>query len=197
MIPADNAKGESNPVSPYRQRRLFDSAQCRPTSPSAPPPGCPASGPAASAGNRGADIDANHVTDRAATRVAFAEDAAVTAAIAHRHYQLGVGRAVVGDAQRVLHVLRHRAGDQQHVGVARADDELDAAAFEVVVGIVQRMDFQLAGVAGAGGKRKRGKRGKGAWFEFSDSLNSCPFFAVFDARSSIEIAATSLAGATA
>jgi hypothetical protein len=42
------------------------------------------------------------------------------------------------------------SGDQQHVGVARAGDELDAVAFEVVVGIVERVDLQLAAVAGAG-----------------------------------------------
>jgi hypothetical protein len=34
--------------------------------------------------------------------------------------------------------------------MARAGDELDAAAFEVVVGIVEGVDFQLAGIAGAG-----------------------------------------------
>jgi hypothetical protein len=58
----------------------------------------------------------------------------------------------------VLHVLRHRAGDQQQVGVARAGDELDAVALEVGVGIVQRVDLQLAAVAGAGVDRADGQR---------------------------------------
>ena len=96
---------------------------------------------------------ANDVLDRAAAGVASRRKRPTRrsrTAIAHRHHQLGVGRAVVGDAQRVLHVLRHRAGDQQHVGMARAGDELDAAPFEVVVGIVEGVDFQLAAVARTG-----------------------------------------------
>ena len=53
-------------------------------------------------------------------------------------------------AQRLLHVARHRPGDQQHVGVARARDEADAQALEVVVRIVERVDLELAAVARAG-----------------------------------------------
>jgi hypothetical protein len=34
--------------------------------------------------------------------------------------------------------------------VARAGDELDAQALDVVVGVVERVDLQLAAVAGAG-----------------------------------------------
>ena len=64
-----------------------------------------------------AQVYVDHVPDRAAARVAFAEDTAIAAAVADRDHQLGVGRAVVGDAQRVLHVLGHRPGDQQHVGI--------------------------------------------------------------------------------
>ena len=40
-------------------------------------------------------------------------------------------------------------GDEQHVGVARARDELDAEPFEVVVRIVERVDLELAAVARA------------------------------------------------
>ena len=53
-------------------------------------------------------------------------------------------------AQRVLHVARHRPGDQQHVGVARAGDEPDAQPLEVVVRVVERVDLELAAVARAG-----------------------------------------------
>jgi hypothetical protein len=42
--------------------------------------------------------------------------------------------------------------------VARAGDELDAQAFEVVVGIVQGVDFQLAAVAGTGIDLANGQR---------------------------------------
>ena len=52
--------------------------------------------------------------------------------------------------QRLAHVLRHRPGHHQHVGVARRGDEAQAEAFEIVERIIQRVDFQFAAVAGAG-----------------------------------------------
>ena len=82
-------------------------------------------------------------------RVALAEDAAVAAAVADGDHQLRVGRRVVGAPERDRHVLRHRAGDQQHVGVARAGDEPDAQALDVVVRVAERVDLQLAAVARA------------------------------------------------
>ena len=96
------------------------------------------------------DVDRDHVGDAAAAGVALAEDAAVAAAVADRDHQPRLGRGVVGAAQRLLHVARHRPGDQQHVGVARAGDEPDAQALDVVVGVVERVDLQLAAVARAG-----------------------------------------------
>ena len=41
-------------------------------------------------------------------------------------------------------------GDQQHVGVARRGDEAQAEALQIVEGIGERVDLQLAAVAGAG-----------------------------------------------
>ena len=41
-------------------------------------------------------------------------------------------------------------GHEQHVGVARAGDELDAEPLDVVVGIVERVDLELAAVARTG-----------------------------------------------
>jgi hypothetical protein len=56
----------------------------------------------------------------------------------------------VGPFQCLAHVLRDRPGDHQHVGVPERGDEAQAEAFQIVEGIVERMDFQLATVAGAG-----------------------------------------------
>jgi hypothetical protein len=43
-----------------------------------------------------------------------------------------------------------RPGHQQHVGVARRSRKLDAETLDVIDRIVERVDFQLASVAGAG-----------------------------------------------
>ena len=50
---------------------------------------------------------------------------------ADRDHDLRGRHRVVGLLQREAHVARHRAGDQQAVGVARRGDELDAEAAEV------------------------------------------------------------------
>src|SRR5207244_13573478 len=55
-----------------------------------------------------------------------------------------------GAPERDRHVLRHGSGDEQHIGVAWACDKADAGALDVVVRIGERVDFQLATVAGAG-----------------------------------------------
>ena len=87
---------------------------------------------------------------RPQARVALAEDAAGAAAVAHGDDELRVRRRVVGALQRDCHVLRHRAGHQQQVGVARARDEPDAESLDVVVRIAERVDLELAAVARAG-----------------------------------------------
>ena len=56
---------------------------------------------------------------------------------------------LVGSAQRHLHVLRHRARDQQQIRVPRTRDESNAQPLDVVEGIVERVDLELAAVAGA------------------------------------------------
>ena len=82
--------------------------------------------------------------------VALSEDTAGAAAVAERDHELGVGCGVVRSAQGHLHVFRDGAGDQQQIGVPGARDEADAEPFEVVEGIVERVDLELAAVAGAG-----------------------------------------------
>ena len=55
---------------------------------------------------------------------------------------------VRSSASRML--LGDRAGDQQHIGMPRRGDEAQAEALQVVERVVERVDFQLAAVAGAG-----------------------------------------------
>src|SRR6266850_131943 len=45
---------------------------------------------------------------------------------------------------------RYRPRYEQHIGVARACDKFDAEPFKVVVGIIERVDFELATVARTG-----------------------------------------------
>jgi hypothetical protein len=52
--------------------------------------------------------------------------------------------------QRLAHVLADRPRHHQHVGMARRGDKAQAEALEIVEGVVERMDFELAAVAGAG-----------------------------------------------
>ena len=57
---------------------------------------------------------------------------------------------VVGAPQRDLHVERHRAGHEQQVREARRRGEVHAEALAVVDRVVDRVNLQLAAVAGAG-----------------------------------------------
>jgi len=57
-------------------------------------------------------------------------------------------------------VARHRAGHQQQVGVAGTRDELDAEPLEVVVGIIERIDLELARIAGTGVDMTDGERAR-------------------------------------
>src|SRR5450759_2920304 len=100
-------------------------------------------------------VHRNHIGDLAASGVVLAravgalwtKDAAITGAIAYRHYQLGFRRGIKGALERGHHVTRHRACDQQHVRMARAGDEFDAQSFDVVISIVDRVYLQFATVA--------------------------------------------------
>ena len=105
----------------------------------------------ASAGSRGCAGRPARPADTPPTHgVAAGEHAAVDGAVADRDHPFRIGRRVVGALQRLAHVLGHRPGDQQHVGMARRGDEAQAEALEVVEGVVERVDLQLAAVAGAG-----------------------------------------------
>ena len=99
-------------------------------------------------GNR--HIDRDHVGNAAAARVAFAENAAGAAAVADGDHELRIGRRIVGAPHRNLHVLRDRSGDQQQIRVTRARHESDAELFDVVERIIERVNLQLAAVAGSG-----------------------------------------------
>jgi len=95
-------------------------------------------------------MDGNDLTDRATRGVVGAEYSSTCAAVPHRQHPLGLGHRLVGALERFFHVDRHRPGHQEQIGVAGTGDEPDARPFQIVVRITERMDFELAAVAGAG-----------------------------------------------
>ena len=57
---------------------------------------------------------------------------------------------MIGALQCVAHVLRDRSGYHQHIGMTRRRNEPETEALDVVVGIVQGVDFKFASIAGSG-----------------------------------------------
>ena len=95
-------------------------------------------------------VHGDDVCHASTARVVLAKDTARAAAVADRDHPFGFRRRLIGALECDLHVLGNRTGDQQQVRMAGARHEPDPHALDVVVGIVKRVDFQLAAVAGAG-----------------------------------------------
>ena len=96
---------------------------------------------------RSTGIDLGDASDH---RVAAGETAAIPGAISDRDDPFRIGGRMIGALQRVAHVLGHRTGHHQHIGMARRGDEAQAEALDVVIGVVERVDFELASIAGSG-----------------------------------------------
>lgn len=98
---------------------------------------------------RHGDIDWNDVRYAAASGVILPENAAGAAAISQRHHQLRIGRRRVSTLKSILHVFGDGARDEQDVCMARAGNEADPEAFQIIDRIVERLDFELTAVARA------------------------------------------------
>lgn len=92
-------------------------------------------------------IDRDHFRHGANAGVAIAENAAVKRAVADGDHPFWIGRRRVGAFKRFAHVLCHRACDQQDVGMTRRRHEAQSESFEIVIGVVERVNFKLAAVA--------------------------------------------------
>ena len=99
---------------------------------------------------RDRDIDRNHLGHASETGIALAEDPTARTTVPDRHHQLRVRRGGVRATERLLHVHRDRASHQQEIRMSRTGNEADPRSLEVVVRVVQRVDLQLAPVAGTG-----------------------------------------------
>jgi hypothetical protein len=69
-------------------------------------------------------------------------------AVSYGHHPLRVGRRQVGALERFAHVRGDRTGHQQHIGMARRGDEAQAESLEVIEHVAERVDLELAPVAG-------------------------------------------------
>src|SRR5262249_18348761 len=78
------------------------------------------------------------------------ENSAVDRTVPRSNHPFWIRGCVVGPKQCLAHVFRHRACDEQDVGMARRGHEAQPEALDIVECVVERMDFQLAAVAGPG-----------------------------------------------
>ena len=95
-------------------------------------------------------IHGNDIRNGAPAGVALSEDSAAASAVPDSNNQFGIGYGIVGAFQGLLHIHGYWTRDEQQVGMPRAGNEFDPDAFEVVVRIVERLDFQLASITRTG-----------------------------------------------
>ena len=96
------------------------------------------------------EIDRDHLGNTSNDRVAAGETSSVPRAVSDRDDPFGIGHRVIGALQCVAHVFGHRTNHHQHIGMARRGDEPEAEALDVVVSVVERVNPELAFIAGAG-----------------------------------------------
>ena len=94
-----------------------------------------------------AKVDGKHRGRAALASIAFCIKSAASGAVTDSDDPFGRRHGVVGPQKRLAHVLRHRAGHEQHVGMARRGDEAQSEAFEIVIRIAQGIELKFAGIA--------------------------------------------------
>ena len=96
------------------------------------------------------EVDGNHLRDPSYHRIAAGKAATIPGTIPDGDDPFRIGGGMIGALQRIAHVLRYRSGYHQHIGMTRRRNEPETEALDVVVGIVQRMNFKFASIAGSG-----------------------------------------------
>ncbi len=92
-------------------------------------------------------IDGNDLRDPSDHRVAAGKTSAISCAVSEGNDPFRVGGRMIGSLQCITHVFGHGPRHQKDVGVAWRGDEANTKTFDVVIGITQRMDLQLATIA--------------------------------------------------
>ena len=96
------------------------------------------------------EIDGNHLRDPSNDRVATGEAATISSTIPDCDDPFRIRDGMIGALQRFAHVLGYRSSYHQDIGMTRRRNEPETEAFDVVIGIVQRVNFKFASVAGPG-----------------------------------------------
>src|SRR5215813_25566 len=92
-------------------------------------------------------IDGYDAGDPADHRVAAGKDTAVDRTVSDRNHPFGVRRSIIGARERLAHVPGDRPRHEWHVGVARRGHEVQPKAFEIIEGVVERVDLEFAAIA--------------------------------------------------
>ena len=96
---------------------------------------------------RNINVHGQDLVDASKRRIVLAEDAATDAAGANRDDYLRFGHRSIRLQQRKLHVPGDWTGYQEHIGVTRRCDEMNAEPFDIIDRIVQGDDLQFASIA--------------------------------------------------
>src|SRR5215471_463739 len=95
-------------------------------------------------------IDRYYVFYTAFHRIAASKYSAVDCTGADSNHPFRIRCRFVCAQQRLVHVLGHWPSYQEHIGMARRCDETQPETLEIVEGVVEGVDFQLATVARTG-----------------------------------------------
>src|SRR4030095_16679584 len=91
--------------------------------------------------------DGRYPTDN---RVAAGKNTTVQCAVPDCNDPFGIRRSVIRALKRLAHVPGDRPGHEQHVGMPRRRHEMQSETFQVIKGVVERVDFEFAPVARTG-----------------------------------------------
>src|SRR5262249_47168625 len=92
-------------------------------------------------------IDGYDARGPPADRVAAGKNTAVHRTVSDRDHPFGVRRSIIRALKRLAHVPGDRPRHEQHVGMARRSHEVQPEAFEIIEGVVERVDLEFAAIA--------------------------------------------------
>lgn len=82
------------------------------------------------------DIDRDYRIHPANRRVVSTKHSFANAARPDRNHKLRFGRGAISLQQSNFHIARHRTGNEEHIGVARRGNKMNAHAFKIVDWII-------------------------------------------------------------
>lgn len=96
------------------------------------------------------EIDWDDHRDPSNDRVATSETATISSTIPDCDDPFRIRDGIIGSLKRFAHVLCYRSGYHQDIGMTRRRNKPETEALDVVISIVQRVNFEFASVARPG-----------------------------------------------